>query len=220
MLETARVDAASSRSNRSTRRNPSCSRPTTCRRISSACAPRIRCTTGGARFGPYWSITKYNDIMAIDTNHKQFSSEAGITRHRQRSGQRRPRPADVHRHGPAQARRAAQGRQPGGVAGEPAEPRAADPRARGRDPRQPADRRGVRLGRQGVEGADGDDAGHPVRRAAGGPPQADLLVRHGRPRSPARRGRDPRAEDRHLQESTPTSPSCGTSGSTPSRPAT
>ena len=20
-------------------------------------------------FGPYWSITKYNDIMAIDTNH-------------------------------------------------------------------------------------------------------------------------------------------------------
>ncbi|MGH8177600.1 MAG: cytochrome P450, partial [Steroidobacter sp.] len=30
-------------------------------------------------YGPYWSITKYNDIMAIDTNHKQFSSEGGIT---------------------------------------------------------------------------------------------------------------------------------------------
>jgi cytochrome P450 len=33
-------------------------------------------------FGGYWSITKYNDIMAIDTNHKQFSSDAtlgGIT---------------------------------------------------------------------------------------------------------------------------------------------
>src|SRR5258707_15335758 len=26
-------------------------------------------------FGPYWSITKYNDIMAADTNHQQFSSD-------------------------------------------------------------------------------------------------------------------------------------------------
>jgi cytochrome P450 len=30
-------------------------------------------------YGPYWSITKYNDIMAVDTNHKQFSSASGIT---------------------------------------------------------------------------------------------------------------------------------------------
>ena len=29
--------------------------------------------------GPYWSITKYNDIMAVDTNHEVFSSEGGIT---------------------------------------------------------------------------------------------------------------------------------------------
>ena len=29
-------------------------------------------------YGPYWSITKYNDIMAVDTNHKVFSSEAGL----------------------------------------------------------------------------------------------------------------------------------------------
>jgi len=29
-------------------------------------------------YGGYWSITKYNDIMAIDTNHKQFSSEASL----------------------------------------------------------------------------------------------------------------------------------------------
>ena len=29
--------------------------------------------------GPYWSITKYNDIMAVDTNHQTFSSEPGIT---------------------------------------------------------------------------------------------------------------------------------------------
>jgi len=29
-------------------------------------------------FGPYWSVTKYNDIMAVDTNHKVFSSESGL----------------------------------------------------------------------------------------------------------------------------------------------
>ncbi len=29
-------------------------------------------------FGPYWAITRYNDIMAVDTNHKQFSSEASL----------------------------------------------------------------------------------------------------------------------------------------------
>lgn len=31
-----------------------------------------------SQFGPYWSITKYNDIMEIDTNHKVFSSEAAL----------------------------------------------------------------------------------------------------------------------------------------------
>ncbi|MET0273947.1 MAG: cytochrome P450, partial [Phenylobacterium sp.] len=35
--------------------------------------------TAEHEFGPYWSITKYNDIMAIDTNHQVFSSEGGIT---------------------------------------------------------------------------------------------------------------------------------------------
>jgi cytochrome P450 len=29
-------------------------------------------------FGPYWSITRYNDIMAVDTNHQVFSSEAAL----------------------------------------------------------------------------------------------------------------------------------------------
>jgi len=29
--------------------------------------------------GPYWSITKYNDIVAVDSNHQQFSSEGSIT---------------------------------------------------------------------------------------------------------------------------------------------
>jgi cytochrome P450 len=30
-------------------------------------------------FGPYWSVTKYNDIMAVDTNHDAFSSQPNIT---------------------------------------------------------------------------------------------------------------------------------------------
>ena len=33
-------------------------------------------------FGPYWSVTRYNDIVSVDTNHKDFSSEGklgGIT---------------------------------------------------------------------------------------------------------------------------------------------
>ena len=35
-----------------------------------------------SRFGPYWSVTKFKDIMAVDTNHKKFSSDwtyGGIT---------------------------------------------------------------------------------------------------------------------------------------------
>ncbi|MGY3487792.1 cytochrome P450 [Bradyrhizobium sp. USDA 4011] len=30
-------------------------------------------------YGPYWSVTKYHDIVAVDTNHKAFSSEQGVT---------------------------------------------------------------------------------------------------------------------------------------------
>ena len=30
-------------------------------------------------FGPYWSVTKYNAIMAVDTNHQDFSSNGSIT---------------------------------------------------------------------------------------------------------------------------------------------
>ncbi|MFN3571904.1 MAG: cytochrome P450 [Phenylobacterium sp.] len=30
-------------------------------------------------FGPYWSVTKYKDIMAVDTDHETFSSEPAIT---------------------------------------------------------------------------------------------------------------------------------------------
>ncbi len=35
--------------------------------------------TAESEFGPYWSITRYEDIMYVDTHHKVFSSEGGIT---------------------------------------------------------------------------------------------------------------------------------------------
>lgn len=35
--------------------------------------------TAESEFGPYWSVTRYDDIMYVDTHHKVFSSEGGIT---------------------------------------------------------------------------------------------------------------------------------------------
>jgi cytochrome P450 len=29
--------------------------------------------------GPYWSVTRYNDIMTVDTNHQVFSSDSSIS---------------------------------------------------------------------------------------------------------------------------------------------
>ena len=34
--------------------------------------------TPSTRFGPYWSVTRYKDIMAVDTNHAVFSSESSL----------------------------------------------------------------------------------------------------------------------------------------------
>ncbi len=46
-----------------------------------------------SEFGPYWSVTKFNDIMAVDTNHQVYSSESslgGITIRDQRTDFRLP----------------------------------------------------------------------------------------------------------------------------------
>ncbi len=40
-------------------------------------APVHYCKTG--MFGPFWSVTRYNDIMTVDTSHQVFSSEPTIT---------------------------------------------------------------------------------------------------------------------------------------------
>jgi len=46
-----------------------------------------------SEFGPYWSVTRYSDIMTVDTNHGVFSSDAalgGITIRDARPDLRRP----------------------------------------------------------------------------------------------------------------------------------
>jgi cytochrome P450 len=40
-------------------------------------APVHYCANG--MFGPFWSVTRYNDIMTVDTSHNVFSSEPTIT---------------------------------------------------------------------------------------------------------------------------------------------
>jgi len=30
-------------------------------------------------FGPYWSVTRFHDIMAVDKNHQDFSSQGGVS---------------------------------------------------------------------------------------------------------------------------------------------
>src|SRR5579864_1261246 len=34
--------------------------------------------TADSEFGPYWSIARWEDIMAVDTNHEAFTSTEGI----------------------------------------------------------------------------------------------------------------------------------------------
>ena len=46
--------------------------------------------------GPFWSITKFNDIVAVDSNHQVFSSERDIAIGDNPAGFRA---ANVHRHG-------------------------------------------------------------------------------------------------------------------------
>ena len=96
--------------------HPNCSGPIRSGPISTGCGGKNRAHAPRTlMFGPYWSVTKCNDIMDIETNHAVFSSASslgGITirgiapnlrsesfiamdqpRH---SAQRKTRGADVH----------------------------------------------------------------------------------------------------------------------------
>ena len=140
-------------------------------------------------YGSYWSVTKYKDIMQVDTSQKIYSSDAHDGRHRAARHADGLSPAQLHLDGPAEARRAAQGRVAGRRADEPAAPVRHDPRADAARARRTAARRGVRLGGSRVDRTDHADARHAVRLPVRGAAEAHLLVerRHG---EHARRHRD------------------------------
>ncbi len=130
-------------------------------------------------YGPFWSITKYNDIMAGRHQPPGLFVGGRSRRHLDPRPAAGFPPADVHRHGPAQARQAAQGREPDRGAGESRAAGGHDPRARRPDARRVAAGRDVRLGRPRLDRADDADAGDPVRLSLRGAAQADALVRRG-----------------------------------------
>ena len=125
---------------------------------------------------PYWSVTKYNDIMHVDTNHGIFSSDAalgGIIDPR-RAG--RLRLAELHRDGPAAAFGAAQDGVADVHADASGRTRNADPRAHQQGARQSAAQRDLQFRRPGLDRTDHADAGDAVRFPVRGTPQADALV--------------------------------------------
>ena len=63
-------------------------------------------------YGPYWSVTKYKDIMQVEVNHQVYSSASELGGIADRGPAQGHGPAELHPHGPAEARRAAQGGQP------------------------------------------------------------------------------------------------------------
>ena len=141
-------------------------------------------------FGPYWSMTKYNDIMDIETNHAVFSSAAslgGITIRDAPPDLRRESfiAMDQPRHG-AQRKTVAPMFTPTHLDQLAINIRKRSAECLDNLPQQ----RGVRLGRPGLDRTDHADAGRAVRLPLGGPPQADALVRRrnhaSRPRRPRR----------------------------------
>ena len=136
---------------------------------------------GQARSGPFWSVTKHKDIIAVEVNHKAFSSSSalgGITL-RDRPGELElpmfiamdPPKHDVQR----------KVVQPIVSPENLGQFRGPDPRPRARNARRPAARRDVQLGRQGLDRAHLPDAGDPVRLPVRGPAQARATGRTSRP---------------------------------------
>ena len=123
--------------------------------------------------GPYWSITKYNDIMAVDTNHQDFSSEHAITIQDPEDDFQTPMfiAMDPPKHD-AQRKAVSPALSPANI--HELEPLIRERAGLILD--SLPDRRDLRLGRQGLHRADHHDAGHPVRLSLRGAPQADPLV--------------------------------------------
>ena len=140
-------------------------------------------------YGSYWSVTRYKDIMQVDTSQKIYSSDAMMGGIVLRDTPMDYPPAELHLDGPAEARRAAQGGVAGRRTDEPAASLRHDPRAHAARAGRTAARRGVRLGRSRVDRTDHADARHAVRLPVRGAAEAHLLVER-RDGEHARRHRD------------------------------
>ena len=64
--------------------------------------------TKDGMYGSYWSVTRYSDIMQVDTSQQVFSSDAMLGGIVIRDVPMDFRAAELHRDGPAEARRTAQ----------------------------------------------------------------------------------------------------------------
>ena len=173
--------------------------------------------TAESEYGPYWSMTSYTDIVAGDANHAVFSScssHGGITLFADGRDARLRGAGQLHRAGPAAARRPAQGGRADLLHPGARRAGAADPRAGRQDPRRAAASARVRLRRQGGDRADQPDAGDavrlPVRAAAQAARFSDLLLRS--PSLAARRRARSSARPRCSQILEPVHARCGTSG--------
>ena len=126
-------------------------------------------------YGPYWSITKYADIMQVDTSHDRFSSEGGITIVTPPEDFALPMfiAMDPPKHD-AQRKVVSPIVSPANLANMEGliRSRAA------RDSGQTSYRRDLRLGGSGVHRTNHPDAGDLVRLPLRGTPQTDLLVGH------------------------------------------
>ena len=180
------------RSPSSTRPGPTASRTTPSGRCSSGCAARTRFTsrrrassaptgrsptgTTSWRWTPTMRRSPRPTASACRTS-KPMAEQARPCRRWARAARARRR--RLHHHGrarprPGAARRSARPLAPANIA-----KMAPVVRERaGEILDSLPDRRGVRLGRPGVEGADGDDPGHPVRLPVRAAPQAALVVGH------------------------------------------
>ena len=128
-------------------------------------------------FGPYWSVTRYDDVVHGGEEPRDLLLRA---QHRgRRSGSRLPAGGRVHHDGRAQHTAHRQVVQPVAVPAQPDRARAADPHAGARDPRRAPGRRDLRLGRSRLDRAHHRHARDALRLPLRGAPQAHLLVGHG-----------------------------------------
>ena len=104
-----------------------------------------------SRYGPYWSVTRYNDIMAVELDHATYSSQQGGIQVEDQPSRHEAR--QLHPHGPAASHGAAQDGRAGRRPQSPRELRGDDPGAHPRRARRPAPQRDLRLGRQGLDRA-------------------------------------------------------------------